>query len=147
MPGETVDILLVEDSHDDATFFRHALEVSGLRPSMKIARDGAEALAAVFGAAGQAEAVPILAPRMIVLDLKLPKISGLEVLQRLKANPHTRSIPVVVLSSSQEKRDLVESYSLGLNSFLVKPMDFDEYTALVNALGKYWLQLNQTPKP
>jgi two-component system response regulator len=147
MASETVDILLVEDSDDDATFFRHALEGSGLRPRLKVARDGAEALACIFGASAQADAVPILMPRLIVLDLKLPKISGLEVLHRLKANPHTRPIPVVVLSSSQEKRDLAEGYSAGLNSYLVKPMDFDEYTALVNALGKYWLQLNQTPKP
>ena len=147
MAVETVDILLVEDSEDDAALFRHALEGSGLRPRVKILRDGAQALASIFGPAPQADALPILLPRLIVLDLKLPKVSGLEVLHRLKANPHTRIIPVVILSSSQEKRDLAESYSLGVNSYLVKPMDFDEFTRLVNALGQYWLQLNQIPKP
>ena len=87
-----------------------------------------------------------MAPRLVVLDLKLPKLSGHEVLQRLKVNPHTRSIPVVILSSSQEKRDIAESYQLGANSYLVKPMDFDEFPDLIGTLARYWLRYNQTPK-
>lgn len=144
---ETVDILLVEDSADDAAFFTHALREAALPAQVWLARDGVEALAAVFGGDNAPDAVPVTRPRLVVLDLKLPRVSGLEVLQRLKANANSRAIPVVVLSSSQEKRDLAECYRLGVNSFLVKPMDFDEYAELIHRLGRYWLQYNQTPKP
>ena len=91
--------------------------------------------------------MPAIWPKLVVLDLKLPKVGGLEVLRRLKANLHTRSIPVVVFSSSVEKRDLVESYHLGANSYLVKPMDFAEFRKAVRILGQYWLQFNQPSKP
>lgn len=142
-----MDILLVEDGKDDAAFFNHALKEAGLSAHVQIARDGAEALAAVFGPGNRGDKVPMMRPRLIVLDLKLPKISGLEVLHRLKANPHTRTIPVVVLSSSREKRDLAECYQSGVNSYLVKPMDFEEYAKRVHLLGRYWLQHNQIPGP
>ena len=105
-----------------------------------------EALTLLFGMGNPADAVPIVRPKLIILDLKLPKVSGLEVLRRLKANLYSRSIPVVTLSSSREKRDLAESYQLGANSYLVKPMDFDEFGKVVRMLGCYWLQVNQPPK-
>lgn len=141
-----LDLLLVEDSEEDSMFFVHALEEAKLSPHIRIARDGAEALSLIFGAGNPDDAVPAIRPKLIVLDLKLPKVGGLELLRRLKTNPHTRAIPAVVLSSSQEKRDLAESYQLGVNSYLVKPMDFDEFTALVQLIGRYWLQCNQPPK-
>jgi two-component system response regulator len=138
-----MNALLVEDSTEDSLFFVHALEEAGLPADIRIARDGAEALALIFGGANPEDAVPAIRPGLIILDLKLPKVNGLEVLRRLKSNPHTRAIPVVVWSSSQEKRDLTECYQLGANSYLVKPMDFDEFTAVVQMLGRYWLHCNQ----
>ncbi len=147
MTDETVDILLVEDGEDNAAFFTHALKEAGLSVRLRLVRDGAQALRSIFGEGDPGATVPVMRPRLIILDLKLPKVSGLQVLHRLKANPHTQPIPVVILSSSQEKRDLAESYQLGVNSYLVKPMDFDEFTGLIQALGNYWLKFNQTPKP
>lgn len=144
--NEDMDILLVEDSEDDAVFFQHALKEARLAERVRLARDGVEALACIFGANGASDGKPVTRPRLIVLDLKLPRLNGMEVLQRLKMNPHTRTIPVVVWSSSQEKRDLAAAYQLGANSYLVKPMDFDELAGLIQAMGRYWLQYNQTPK-
>lgn len=141
-----MDILLVEDSEDDRAFFVHALKQSYPTAQLRIARDGAEALSHIFGAGDPETAVPIARPKLVILDLKLPKVGGLEVLRRLKSNPNTKMIPVVAMSSSQEKRDLTESYQLGVNSYLVKPMDFDEFTEAVRVLGRYWLQFNQSPK-
>jgi two-component system, response regulator len=91
--------------------------------------------------------VPVVRPKLIVMDLKLPKVDGLALLRRLKANPHTRIIPIVVMSSSQEKRDLTECYQLGINSYLIKPMTFEEFGETVRILGRYWLQFNQPPDP
>jgi two-component system response regulator len=145
-PDSIIDILLVEDSADDAAFVRHALEEANLGVQLHIARDGAEALSLLFGGTAPVETAPLFRPRVIVLDLKLPKVNGLEVLRRLKTNQHARSIPVVVLSSSQENSDLIASYEANVNSFLVKPMDFDEFRSLVQALGRYWIQCNQVPK-
>jgi two-component system response regulator len=142
-----VDILLVEDSEDDSAFFLHALKEANPQASLRIARDGAEALDVMFEGRDPAAAVPVVRPKVIVLDLMLPKVSGLEVLRRFKANPHTHGIPIVALSSSQEKRDLHEGYMIGINSYLVKPMDFDEFSDLVRMISIYWLQLNKTPKP
>jgi two-component system response regulator len=146
MSESIIDILLVEDSADDAAFVRHALEEANLGIQLRIARDGAEALSLLFGRADATETAPLFRPRVIVLDLKLPKVNGLEVLRRLKANQYARSIPVVVLSSSQENSDLLASYDANVNSFLVKPMDFDEFRSQVQALGRYWIQCNQIPK-
>lgn len=143
---ETPDILLVEDSADDAAFFLHALKRAGLPVRVRHAADGVEALACIFGPHSSTEAKVVTRPRLIILDLKMPKVNGLEVLQRLKTNPHSRTIPVVVLSSSHEKLDLAQSYQSGANSYLVKPMDFDDYTELVQALGSYWLKYNQSLK-
>ena len=147
MTSELMDILLVEDSEDDAAFFVHAIKEAIPAARMRIVRDGAEVLEVIFGTGNAHDAVPEVRPKLIILDLKIPKVEGLEVLRRLKANPHTRPIPVVVLSSSREKRDLAESYRLGVNSYLVKPMDFDEFGEAVKMLCRYWLLFNQPPKP
>lgn len=140
------DILLVEDSEDDASFFTHALAAAQPSAQTTVARDGVEALLLLFGAENPERGVPTICPRIIVLDLKLPRMNGLELLRLLKTNPHSRSIPVVILSSSKEKRDLVESYQLGANSYLAKPMDFDEFAGLVRTLGRYWLECNLLQK-
>ncbi len=140
-----MDILLVEDSEDDSTFFVHAMRMANSSARLRIARDGAEALAILFSGESNGEPAPVNRPKLIVLDLKLPKVGGLEVLRRLKANPNTRSIPVVALSSSQEKRDLSESYNLGVNSYLVKPMDYDDFGEVARIISRYWLQFNQPP--
>ena len=146
METETMDILLVEDSEDDAAFFLHALKKDNPSAQLRIARDGAEALELIIGTDALSENALAVRPKIIVLDLKLPKVSGLEVLRRLKEDPNTRAIPVVVLSSSREKRDLVDSYQIGVNSYLVKPMDFDEFSECVSLLSRYWLRYNHTPR-
>jgi CheY-like chemotaxis protein len=145
MPEEAVEILLVEDSPDDVQFFVHALEKTGLAARLQVISDGAEALEVIFREGGHAHRNPASRLKVIILDLKLPKVSGLEVLRRLKSDLRTRSIPVVVLSSSQQERDLTESYALGVNSYLVKPMDFDQFAQSVQILGQYWLRFNHTP--
>jgi CheY-like chemotaxis protein len=145
MPSDTVDILLVEDSDDDAAFFTDALEETKINVQWRRVSNGAEALTLLFGSS-PGDGLPIVRPRLIVLDLKLPKVSGLELLRQLKSNAHARTIPVVVLSSSQEKRDLAESYKLGVNSYLVKPMDPERFDESVRILCRYWLQFNEPPK-
>jgi len=147
MNDETTDILLVEDSQDDARFFTRAIEESRLGTRLRIARNGVEAMAMIFGVGDPDQAMPVIWPRLVVLDLKMPMVGGREVLRRLKGNLHTRSIPVVVFSSSVEKRELVESYHLGANSCVVKPTDFEEFRKAVRLLGQYWLQFNQPSKP
>jgi CheY-like chemotaxis protein len=146
MPDQAVEILLVEDSPDDVAFFIHTFKKAGLTAQLHNLADGAEALDFIFGTGRHADRNPNNPPKVIFLDLKLPKVNGLEVLRRLKSDPVTRTIPVVVLSSSQEERDLIESYNLGANSYIVKPMDFDEFGTSVRMLGLYWLTFNQTPK-
>jgi CheY-like chemotaxis protein len=147
MAYEKADIMLVEDSDDDAEFFQFALKQTGFMGQVRIANNGAEALASIFGVGKAADGLPVMRPRLVVLDLKLPKVNGMEVLHRLRTNSHTKNIPVVVLSSSQDKRDLTAAYQLGANSYLVKPMDFDEFTGLVQTLTRYWLEYNQLLTP
>jgi CheY-like chemotaxis protein len=140
-----VEILLVEDSPTDRELTLRALEKAKVANRIEIARDGEEALDFLFGRgafAGRAGDEP---PRLVLLDLKLPKVDGLEVLQRLKEDPKTRPIPVVVLTSSREQCDIVESYNLGVNSYIVKPVEFEGLMAAVRELGMYWLLLNQVP--
>ena len=139
MPDRATQILLVEDNPSDIELSLHALKKNHLANHIEVARDGAEALEYLFGA----DAKPV--PRLILLDLKLPKVDGLEVLQKIKADPRTRSVPVVVLTSSREDRDIVECYKLGVNSYIVKPVDFGQFAEAVRSLGMYWLLLNEPP--
>lgn len=144
MNEKPVEILLVEDNPNDAELSLYALKKYNIANRVYHARDGAEALEYLFRTgpfAGRSE----LPPRVIMLDLKLPKVDGLEVLRRIKAEKGTRSIPVVVLTSSREERDVIESYNLGVNSYIVKPIDFEQFTEAVRNLGLYWLLLNEVP--
>jgi two-component system response regulator len=141
-----VDILLVEDNPDDLELALRALKKANLCNRIHVARDGEEALDFIFCEGPHAGRTLDFTPKIILLDLKLPKISGLEVLRRVKGDPRTRLIPVVVLTSSKEQTDLVESYQLGVNSYIAKPVDFEGFAAAVQHLGLYWLLLNQSPK-
>ena len=134
-------ILLVEDNPDDEALTIRALRRNNIANDLFVARDGAEALEYLFGTAS---ASPPL-PAVVLLDLKLPKVDGLEVLRRIRSEPGTRLLPVVVLTSSSEERDLVDSYSLGANSYVRKPVDFVQFTEAVRQLGVYWLLLNEPP--
>ncbi len=140
-----IEILLVEDNPNDVELTLHALKKSKLINHIEVVRDGAEALDFIFGQGEYKNRSIKHPPRVILLDLKLPKVSGLEVLERLKTDPRTRHIPVVVLTSSGEERDIVESYRLGVNSYIRKPVDFDQFTEAVQQLGFYWLLLNKPP--
>ena len=143
MPQEIVEILLVEDNPDDAALALRALRKGNVTTKIEHVIDGEQALDFLFCSGGYAERSHENRPKLILLDLKLPKVDGLEVLQRIKADPTTRTIPVVMLTSSREERDLVESYQLGVNSYVVKPVDFEQFSEAVRQLGLYWLLLNQ----
>ena len=147
MVEKVIDILLVEDNPSDAELTLHSLRGSDPNERIEVVRDGVEALDFVFCTGRYAHRCIENGPKVILLDLKLPKIDGLEVLQRIKSDPRTHAIPVVVLTSSREERDIVESYQLGVNSYIVKPVDFDQFTETVGQLGFYWQQLNQPPLP
>lgn len=145
MTKDIVEILLVEDNPSDLELALHALRRNNLANHIEIVRDGAEALDFIFATGAFSHRDVENGPRVILLDLKLPKVDGLEILRRVKADPRTRLIPIVVLTSSREERDIVESYELGVNSYITKPVDFDQFTEAVRALGFYWLLLNQPP--
>jgi two-component system response regulator len=140
-----VEILLVEDNPNDVELTLHALKENNLSNHIEVVRDGAEALDFIFCKGVYSQRSIDQPPKVILLDLKLPKVDGLEVLRRIKAESHCRIIPVVVLTSSREERDIVESYKLGVNSYIVKPVDFEQFTEAVRGLGLYWLLLNQPP--
>ena len=142
-----VDLLLVEDNPQDLELALRALRKANLACYIQTARDGAEAMEFLFCEGSHAARQIENGPRVILLDLKLPKVDGLEVLQRIKGDPRTNKIPVVVLTSSREQSDVVRSYKLGVNSYIVKPVNFDGFTAAVQELGKYWLLLNQPLTP
>jgi two-component system response regulator len=135
-------ILLVEDNPDDVALTVRALKMNKLLNNVVIARDGAEALDMLFGTENSP---PIAAPEVILLDLNLPRISGLDVLRRIRSDERTRLLPVVVLTTSDEERDRVESYSLGANSYISKPVEFESFSAAVKQLGVYWLAINVGP--
>jgi two-component system, response regulator len=138
-------ILLVEDDESDVSLTKRALEKNHIRNELVVVEDGQEALDYLFCTAEHADRSPSDLPTLILLDLKLPKVSGLEVLRRIRSGEHTSRIPVVVLTSSKEQEDLATSYDLGANSFVRKPVDFDQFVEAVKQLGLYWLVLNEPP--
>ncbi|HVH68610.1 MAG TPA: response regulator [Gemmatimonadales bacterium] len=140
-----VEILLVEDNANDVELTLRALKARNLANQVFVARDGAEALAFFFGEEGHPLKEFGVTPRVILLDLKLPKVDGLEVLKRLKGDHRTRSLPVVVLTSSKEEPDIAAAYRLGANSYIVKPVDFESFARAVSEVGLYWLLLNEQP--
>lgn len=140
----TKPILLVEDNPDDELLTLRALKKNNVQNEVVVARDGPEALAYLLGS-DEPGTPPPIRPAMILLDLKLPKIDGIEVLRRLRANPATRLIPVVILTSSREEQDLIAGYELGANSYIRKPVDFVQFIEAVRNLGLYWLVLNEPP--
>jgi two-component system, response regulator len=141
-----LEILLVEDTPDDEELTVLALQEINLGNQVHVVRDGAEALDFIFAAGAYAHRNGEGNPKLILLDLKLPKVDGLEVLRRIKSDDRTRTIPVVVLTSSREERDIVESYNLGVNSYITKPVDFEQFTKSVQQIGLYWVLFNQPPQ-
>jgi CheY-like chemotaxis protein len=143
MPNKT--ILLVEDNADDEELTIRALKKNNVTNNLAVARDGVEALDYIFGTGAYAGRDIARLPGLVLLDLKLPKIDGLEVLRRIRADERTRRIPVTVLTSSKEEQDVIKSYDLGANSYIRKPVDFAQFTEAVRQLGIYWLMLNEAP--
>jgi CheY-like chemotaxis protein len=142
--GEGI-ILLVEDNPDDQELTRRALEENDIANEIVVAHDGAEALDYLFCKGRWADRDPDIQPQLVLLDLKLPKVDGLEVLQRIRADERTARLPVIVLTSSREEGDVAESYGSGANSYVRKPVDFSEFREAVRQVGLYWLLLNEPP--
>lgn len=140
----TIEIVLIEDNQFEAELAIKALEKNNLANKVLHIDDGEEALDFIFSRGKYDNRTNIPLPKVILLDLKLPKVDGLQILKEIKSNPLTKSIPVVILTSSQEERDIVESYHLGANSYLVKPVNFESFAKAIADLGFYWLLLNQT---
>ena len=140
-----VEILLVEDDPHDVELTLRALKKHNVANRLHMVKDGAEAIDFLFASGAYEDREPNDRPKLILLDLKLPKVSGLEVLRAVKSDESTKNIPVVVLTSSREERDIVESYRLGVNSYIVKPVDFDKFLNAVGEVGLYWLLLNVSP--
>ncbi len=138
-------ILLVEDNPDDEILTLRAFKKNNIANEVVVARDGVEALDYLFCTGPHAERNPAEQPAVILLDLKLPKLDGLEVLRRLRSHEWTRILPVIVLTSSKEEQDIVSSYSLGANSYIRKPVDFNKFSQAIGQLGLYWLVLNEIP--
>ena len=137
-------ILLVEDNHQDELLTIRALKKNHIKNEVVVTRDGEEALDFLFAQGKFADRNPTELPQVVLLDLKLPKLSGIEVLKQLRENPMTKRLPVVILTTSNEERDLVSTYDLGANSYVRKPVDFNEFIKAVNTLGIYWLILNES---
>jgi two-component system, response regulator len=145
MNATEVDILLVDDSQDDVDLTLHALRAENLANHVFIARDGEEALDFLFCTGPHAGRSIDHPPKLVLLDLKMPKVDGMQVLKQIKGDARTKTIPVVLMTSSREERDMVTGYDLGVNSYLQKPVDFDEFRRMVKLLGLYWLVTNRPP--
>ena len=145
MHSDEIEILLVEDNPTDLEIALRALKDQNICNNVHVARDGEEALDFIFCRGPHAGRSIDALPRLILLDLKLPLIDGLEVLRQIRADARTRHVPVVVLTSSTEERDVVESYALGVNSYIAKPVDFDQFSQAMHTIGMYWLLLNRPP--
>lgn len=143
--SEPVDILLIEDNPNDVELTLRALKKVNVANHLLVLSDGAEALDYFFARGTYRSRNRIDVPKVVLLDLKLPKVGGLEVLREVKSDPVMRSVPIVVLTSSKEERDIIESYKLGVNSYIVKPVDFEKFVDAVAQLGMYWVLLNQPP--
>ncbi|MBD2681240.1 MULTISPECIES: response regulator [Nostoc] len=142
---QPISILLVEDNPTDAELTIRALRRARIGNQIQLLKDGAAALDFIFCQGEYARRTMTSQPKVILLDLKLPKVSGLEVLRQLKSDPRTQKIPIVVLTSSAEDRDMLDSYQFGVNSYIVKPVDFEQFNQAVQQLGFYWVFLNQLP--
>jgi len=142
-----VEILLVEDSPEDAELTIRALRRYKIANEIQVAEDGAEALDFLFCRGAFKDRLPSQVPRLVLLDLKLPKVSGLEVLRAIRGDDRTRAIPVVVLTSSKEERDLIDGYKLGVNAYAQKPVDFEQFSETVRQIGMFWMLINQPPPP
>jgi len=145
MNSNEVDILLVDDSQDDVDLTMHALRTENLANRVFIARDGEEALDFLFCTGPYSTRSFEHPPKLVLLDLKMPKVDGVQVLKQIKGDPRTRNIPVVLMTSSGEEKDMVTGYNLGVNSYVQKPVDFDQFRAMVKMLGLYWLVTNRPP--
>jgi two-component system response regulator len=145
MNTNEVDILLVDDSQDDVDLTLHALRAENLANHVFIARDGEEALDFLFCTGPHAGRSFDHPPKLVLLDLKMPKVDGMQVLKQIKGDPRTKIIPVVLMTSSREERDMVNGYELGVNSYIQKPVDFEEFRRAVKLLGLYWLVTNRPP--
>jgi two-component system response regulator len=145
MRDDAMEILLVEDDPKDVRLTMHALRGENLKNPIVVSPDGEDALDFLFQRGAHSGRSPRNSPRLILLDLKLPKVDGLQVLREIKGNEGTKAVPVVVLTSSKEERDMVESYKLGVNSYIQKPVDFDQFRETIKTLGLYWLVVNQPP--
>lgn len=143
--AKEVEILLVEDNPTDAELCVRALKKSNLANNLVWVKDGAEALDFLFASGAYADRDIMSPPKVVLLDLRLPKVDGMEVLRRIKDDERTRAIPVVVLTSSKEDRDIAESYQIGVNSYISKPVEFDAFAKTVSDLGLYWLLVNRPP--
>jgi two-component system, response regulator len=141
-----IEILLIEDNPNDVELTLRALKKNNIANSIYVITDGAEALDYFFANGLYSDRDIRIKPKLVILDLKLPKVDGLEILRKVKSDESTRSIPIVVLTSSKEESDVIASYKLGANSFIVKPVDFEKFVGTVNDLGMYWLLLNESPK-